>query len=40
MMQIKWYERRTNLETNTRGIEESEREVFELVRSCIQGFAA
>lgn len=27
---MKWYERRVNLETDTRGIEESEREVFEL----------
>jgi hypothetical protein len=30
--QLKWYERRTNLEPSTRGLEESEREVFELVR--------
>ena len=29
-MQIKWFERRTNLEPSTKGIEESEKEVFEL----------
>lgn len=29
-MQIKWLERRTNLESLTKGVEESEKEVFEL----------
>ena len=29
-MQIKWFERRVNLELATKGIEESEKEVFEL----------
>lgn len=29
-IEVKWYERRVNLEANTKGIEESEREVFEL----------
>ena len=28
--QIKWFERRVNLELATKGIEESEKEVFEL----------
>lgn len=28
--QVKWFERRVNLEPSTKGIEESEREVFEL----------
>jgi hypothetical protein len=28
--QIKWYERRTKLEQMTKGLEESEKEVFEL----------
>ena len=27
---MKWFERRVNLEPQTKGIEESEREVFEL----------
>eukprot|EP00798_Chlamydomonas_sp_ICE-L_P001719 gene1719-33126_t len=29
-IEVKWYERRVNLEPSTKGIEESEREVFEL----------
>ncbi|GFH19891.1 uncharacterized protein HaLaN_16920 [Haematococcus lacustris] len=29
-IEVKWYERRVNLETQTKGIVESEREVFEL----------
>ncbi|GFR49765.1 hypothetical protein Agub_g11928 [Astrephomene gubernaculifera] len=29
-IEVKWFERRVNLEPSTRGIEESEREVFEL----------
>lgn len=29
-LQVKWFERRVNLETSTKGIIESEKEVFEL----------
>eukprot|EP00201_Polytomella_parva_P022837 CAMPEP_0175042514 /NCGR_PEP_ID=MMETSP0052_2-20121109/2615_1 /TAXON_ID=51329 ORGANISM="Polytomella parva, Strain SAG 63-3" /NCGR_SAMPLE_ID=MMETSP0052_2 /ASSEMBLY_ACC=CAM_ASM_000194 /LENGTH=410 /DNA_ID=CAMNT_0016305353 /DNA_START=44 /DNA_END=1273 /DNA_ORIENTATION=- len=29
-VEVKWFERRTNLEPSTKGLEESEREVFEL----------
>jgi len=42
-IEVKWYERRVNLEASTRGIEESEREVFELEETdvnpigCISG---
>ena len=30
VLKVKWFERRVNLEPSTKGIEESEREVFEL----------